>query len=270
MHPPSGREIVTHPLATLGAHEPTHGRPSPARGARLRFGHGRARLPVALDAFVRPRLRQHDRRGGARARDLHGRPRPRQRTGRGAERRFDPFGPTLSSSWASRRLPSSRCRCCERFHGLYASVGPLRDLTGAGDVLARGFAAAVVLLPATLLLGATVPLAVEFLARAGRDLNEALGRLYLVNTLGGALGVALGPLVLLPALGVRGSFVAAALVNLVIGGVAWRWSQELAGDEAPLPVREPKDAPPRDTASRACPSSRASPPLRGPSRSASR
>ena len=45
----------------------------------------------------------------------------------------------------------------------------------------------------------------------GRDVHEALGRLYLVNTLGGALGVALGPFVLLPALGVSGSFVAAAL-----------------------------------------------------------
>jgi spermidine synthase len=111
---------------------------------------------------------------------------------------------------------------------LYASVGPLRDLTGAADVLARGVAAALVLLPATLLLGATVPLAVEFLARGGRDAQEGLGRLYLVNTLGGALGVLLGPFVLLPALGVRGSFAAAALVNLLIGALAWRWSQDHA------------------------------------------
>ena len=123
--------------------------------------------------------------------------------------------------------------------------------------------------PPTVLLGATVPLAVEFLSRAGRDVHEGLGRLYLVNTLGGALGVALGPFVLLPALGVRGSFVAAALVNLVIGGVAWRWSRALAEDGAPLTVREATDAPPAGHGA-ALPSLRAWPPPRGPSRSASR
>ena len=87
------------------------------------------------------------------------------------------------------------------------------------------------LLPPTILLGATVPLAVEFLARAGTDARAGFGRLYLLNTLGGALGVALAPFVLVPALGVRGTLVAAAAASLFVGGVTRRWAREIG----PLP-----------------------------------
>src|SRR5262245_30290883 len=120
---------------------------------------------------------------------------------------------------------------------LYAAAEPLRLLTGPLDVLARALAASLVLLPATLLLGATVPLAVGAMTRHGRDLHQTFGRLYFLNTLGGALGTALGPFVLLPALGVTGTFLAAAFVNLLIGGVAWRASL-LPGDrDAAVPAR---------------------------------
>ena len=100
-------------------------------------------------------------------------------------------------------------------------------LTGAAESLGIAVLAALVLLPPTLLLGATVPLAVEFLARAGSDVHAGFGRLYFANTLGGALGVALAPFVLVPALGVRGTLVAAAATSLFVGGVARRWSREI-------------------------------------------
>jgi spermidine synthase len=124
---------------------------------------------------------------------------------------------------------------------VYASFEPLRGLSGPADVLARALAAALVLAPATVLLGATVPLAVEALARRGRDAHGSLGRLYLVNTLGGAVGVAAGPFLLLPALGVTGTFGAAALVNLLVGAFAWRASQD--AESAP-PAVERSDATP--------------------------
>ncbi len=100
-------------------------------------------------------------------------------------------------------------------------------LTGAAESLGIAILAALVLLPPTVLLGATVPLAVEFLARAGSDVHAGFGRLYLSNTLGGALGVALAPFVLVPALGVRGTLVAAAAASLFVGGVARRWSRDM-------------------------------------------
>jgi spermidine synthase len=106
-------------------------------------------------------------------------------------------------------------------------------LTGALEPLGIAALAALVLLPPTILLGATVPLAVEFLARAGTDVHAGFGRLYLLNTLGGALGVALAPFVLVPALGVRATLVAAAAASLFVGGVARRWALEIG----PLPPR---------------------------------
>ncbi len=126
---------------------------------------------------------------------------------------------------------------------MYASVSFLRGLTGPVDVLARAALAALVLLPATFLLGATLPLAVEAQSRRGQDEHRSLGRLYLVNTLGGALGVLLGPLVLLPSLGMTMSFGAAAFVSLLVGGTAWRFVREEGEIEATAGADGPEVAP---------------------------
>jgi spermidine synthase len=125
----------------------------------------------------------------------------------------------------------------------YGALVAVSGLTGAAEHLGIALLAGLVLLPTTVLLGATLPLAVEFLARAGTDVHEGFGRLYLMNTLGGALGVALAPFVLVPALGVRGTLVAAAATSLFVGGVARRWASEIGAvppaqtnaDEAAVP-----------------------------------
>ena len=123
---------------------------------------------------------------------------------------------------------------------MYGSVSFLRGLTGTADLLARGALAALVLLPTTFLLGATLPLAIEAQSRRGRDEHWSLGRLYLVNTLGGALGVLLGPLALLPALGMTVSFMAAAFVSFLVGGTAWRFVKEEGDIEAGPIAVEPE------------------------------
>ncbi len=115
-------------------------------------------------------------------------------------------------------------------------------LSGAAESAGIALLAALVLLPPTVLLGATVPLAVEFLARAGADIRAGFGRLYLLNTLGGALGVALAPFVLVPALGVRGTLVAAAALSLFVGGVTRRWSREIGPLAPPAGPPEPPGA----------------------------
>ncbi|HUG53134.1 MAG TPA: tetratricopeptide repeat protein [Vicinamibacteria bacterium] len=123
----------------------------------------------------------------------------------------------------------------------YAGVAWRLALEGAADLLARGLLSALVLLPPTMLLGATVPLLVEHLTRAGQGLRTVVARIYLVNTLGAALGVALGGFLLVPALGLTGTLLAAALLNLTVGLAALRWSEKepargrVAGAEGPPP-----------------------------------
>jgi spermidine synthase len=114
----------------------------------------------------------------------------------------------------------------------YGALVTRTGLTGAAEQMGITGLAALVLLPPTVLLGTTVPLAVEFLSRAGTEMHAGFGRLYLLNTLGGAVGVALAPFVLVPALGVRGTLVSAAAGSLFVGGVTGRWARTIG----PLPA----------------------------------
>jgi spermidine synthase len=120
----------------------------------------------------------------------------------------------------------------------YGALVARGAVSAAAEHAGIALLAALVLLPPTVLLGATVPLAVEFLSRAGVAVHAGFGRLYLLNTLGGALGATLAPFALVPALGVRGSVVFAAAVSLLVGSVALRFARE-AG---PIGARQPEPA----------------------------
>ncbi len=105
----------------------------------------------------------------------------------------------------------------------YGALAGRGELEGAVELAGRVTLAAIVLLPATVMLGMTIPLAVEVLARGGRPIRASFGRLYMLNTLGGAAGVALAPFLLMPALGMRGTLMAAAAGSLAVGAVALYW-----------------------------------------------
>ncbi|HTQ35747.1 MAG TPA: fused MFS/spermidine synthase [Steroidobacteraceae bacterium] len=83
-------------------------------------------------------------------------------------------------------------------------------------------AAFVVLLLPTTLMGATLPLLVRHAVRVEADIGRRIGTLYACNTAGAVLGALSGALLLLPALGLRGTVWAAAALNLVVAGVALR------------------------------------------------
>ncbi|MGH9346335.1 MAG: fused MFS/spermidine synthase [Vicinamibacterales bacterium] len=78
----------------------------------------------------------------------------------------------------------------------------------------------IVTLPA-IAMGATLPLAIRWLAgpaeRAGRD----TGLLYAANTVGAALGAVVSGFVLLPALGIRMTTLVGVALNLLSAGLAW-------------------------------------------------
>jgi spermidine synthase len=97
----------------------------------------------------------------------------------------------------------------------------------------RATFAAVVLLAPTTLIGATLPAATAVLAR---DDLAGTGRLYAWNTLGGALGALLCGFVAIRALGVRGSFLAAAVLDVAVGAAALAWARRAATTAPPGPT----------------------------------
>jgi spermidine synthase len=71
------------------------------------------------------------------------------------------------------------------------------------------------ILPASILWGASFPLALASLARPGQDTGRLVGRTYAANTLGAIAGAVLASMVLIPALGTRNTQV--LLIALTVG-----------------------------------------------------
>lgn len=104
----------------------------------------------------------------------------------------------------------------ELLRSLYARCYPLLgDRPSLFAVLQVGLAA-LVLGPPCLAMGATLPFLVRQLAREGGGLGLPTSVLYALNALGAAFGCALAGFVLLPALGLDGTQVAAVATNLAI------------------------------------------------------
>jgi spermidine synthase len=70
------------------------------------------------------------------------------------------------------------------------------------------------------LMGGTLPVAIRSQAESAASVAKAGGWIYAVNTAGGIAGALLSSFVVLPWLGVRGTAVAAAVLNLSAAGVA--------------------------------------------------
>ena len=96
------------------------------------------------------------------------------------------------------------------------------DLAPAARVLVRGLTAAVVLLPPTIAMGATLPVVARGLVSSDSRLGRTSAVLYTSNTLGAVLGAYLCGFWMIPALGVARSVLVAAATNLVVAAVARR------------------------------------------------
>lgn len=102
----------------------------------------------------------------------------------------------------------------------------LSSWTGAG--LAGGLLANVgiclfVLLPSTVAIGMSLPLAIQMASERGRTLATTTGRLYAASTLGAIVGAMIAGHLLLPVLGFRGTVLVAVAANLVVA--AWGFLQ---------------------------------------------
>lgn len=126
--------------------------------------------------------------------------------------------------------------------GLYALVQPLLliaatrayvalvpsvvDHSGLLMIMRAGFAG-LILLPPTLLMGGTFPVLLRFLARREISFGLDLGWLYAANLAGAVLGCGLTGFILIRALGMTGSLLAAVGVNLGVGAAALLWGRSL-------------------------------------------
>ncbi|MFL2546921.1 MAG: fused MFS/spermidine synthase [Candidatus Rariloculaceae bacterium] len=76
--------------------------------------------------------------------------------------------------------------------------------------------AITIMLPATIFIGATFPLAVRILARNESEAGTGTARIYTWNTIGAIFGAILAGFYLIPGLGFEGSIQLAILINLVL------------------------------------------------------
>lgn len=94
------------------------------------------------------------------------------------------------------------------------------------------------LLVPTVLMGMTLPILARFLEGHTSSLGVSVAALYGANTLGAAVGALATGYFVLPALGISGSLVVAALANAVVAAMAYRW-WKATGAQAALPTGVP-------------------------------
>lgn len=104
--------------------------------------------------------------------------------------------------------------------GAWAAYSPavLIGLADGGEGAATS--ALLFLLPPTIAMGATFPLMARLSIRSREQTGSETSAFYGSNTLGAAAGALLGPLVLMPWLGLSGAIYAAALLDLVAAVLA--------------------------------------------------
>jgi spermidine synthase len=124
------------------------------------------------------------------------------------------------------------------FPGLTRALVPVLraalDHPGLLNALRLAAAGALLVVPSTA-MGATLPLLVRFLARSQGSYGWALGQLYGWNTVGAMAGALVGEAVLVEALGVRGTALAAAALNVLAAGAALVAARRLGTASPGLP-----------------------------------
>ena len=114
--------------------------------------------------------------------------------------------------------------------GVYAWMGPL--IPDVRTTAALALFAIAVMLPATIFIGATLPLSVRVLARDESDATAGTARIYAWNTVGAIVGSILAGFVLIPGLGFEGSIRFAVGVNFLLA----LWAAGCVARPRPVPV----------------------------------
>jgi spermidine synthase len=129
-------------------------------------------------------------------------------------------------------------------HEIYrGAYGSLQVSPGAVTAI-RFLLAIVVLAPATIVMGATLPALARYLARRRAELETAFGRLYTANTFGAILGTALSGFILIELFGLKGTLFVGAVCSAAAGlfalgidrrSASQRFAAEVASPEGKAP-----------------------------------
>ena len=114
--------------------------------------------------------------------------------------------------------------------GIYAWMGPLIPASLTTYTLAL-FAVAV-MLPATIFIGATLPLSVRVLARDESQATTSTARIYAWNTVGAIVGAIVAGFFLIPGLGFEGAIRVAVGINFALA----LWAAVCVARPKPIPV----------------------------------
>lgn len=158
--------------------------------------------------------------------------------------------------WADRPgSPARRYALLEAGIGVWALVAPTAldlveatfvALGGAGGLPVKALLGLCAILPATLLMGGTLPVLARSLVGRGEETQRAVGLLYGINTLGAVLGALLAGLLLMERFGLDAASRGTGLVNLALAACALAAGSRLAPPVVPQELSPPP--PPPDSA----------------------
>ncbi len=127
------------------------------------------------------------------------------------------LGPRLANTERAARTYFGLQLCVAGWALATAWLVPALGVVGEG---ARPWAALLVLLPPTALMGASFPLMGRLAIRSSDRAGDDTARFYAANTAGAAVGVLLASFVLLPALGLTGTLFVGAALDATAGALA--------------------------------------------------
>ncbi len=117
----------------------------------------------------------------------------------------------------------------------------IAEFTAGSSPAMTALAAFSLIVVPTLLMGATLPLLVEYLVRSSRNIGSSVGGLYFANTLGSGVACFVAADVLMRLLGQSGSVQLAASINALVGAGALvyafrskRDKEEMSRPEQPM------------------------------------
>lgn len=154
---------------------------------------------------------------------------------------------SLVGGQLSRRFPLHLPRlflACELGIGLFGLISiPLiktvGDMTLHGSLFTISMTTYALLSLPTILMGATLPILVDYLHRYYRNIGKSVGVLYFINTLGSAIACFITVDILFAFFGQQTAVIVAALCNFIVALLVFRYAQRL--DRSEIKVQAKKD-----------------------------